>query len=161
MSVNKAKTTESFRNNGGAAINVGTPNNSPISSNLKSKANDVGVFGSAPAATFDVKENFFGVPLGSLNDITTTLNTLYQTPVPSLTKSIHKTESSTSLQYTTAFRNGYYNMYTGKFLVAPTVSSDSFGNDDAARPSRDVPGELVYRTGAKRPVEADYPSKNG
>jgi len=160
MSVNKAKTTESFRNNGGAAINVGTPNNSPISSNLKSKANDLGVFGSTPVRSEDVQDALLA-PFNNLNDLTDTLNTLYQTPVPSLTKSIHKTESSTSLQYTTAFRNGYYNMYTGKFLVAPTVSSDSFGNDDAARPSRDVPGELVYRTGAKRPVEADYPSKNG
>jgi len=160
MSVNKAKTTESFRNNGGAAINVGTPNNSPISSNLKSKANDLGVFGSTPVRSEDVQDALLA-PFNNLNDLTDTLNTLYQTPVPSLTKSIHKTESSTSLQYTTAFRNGYYNMYTGKFLVAPTISSDSFGNDDAARPSRDVPGELVYRTGAKRPVEADYPSKNG
>jgi len=160
MSVNKAKTTESFRNNGGAAINVGTPNNSPISSNLKSKANDLGVFGSTPVRSEDVQDALLA-PFNNLNDLTDTLNALYQTPVPSLTKSIHKTESSTSLQYTTAFRNGYYNMYTGKFLVAPTISSDSFGNDDAARPSRDVPGELVYRTGAKRPVEADYPSKNG
>lgn len=161
MSTNKAIASASLKNNGGYSINAGSPVNSPISASLQSKANDVGVFGSTPALSSSVNNANLLDTTGDMNDITLTLNTLYQTPVPSLTKSIHKTESSTSLQYTTAFRNGYYNMYTGKFLIAPTVSSDSFGNDDAARPSRDVPGELVYRTGAKRPVEADYPSKNG
>lgn len=160
MSVNKAKSTAVFKNNGGSGMNVGTPSNSPITSNLTSNMSKNGDFGSKVVATNDVTTaNIFDI--AQLNDITETLNTLYQEPKPGLTQSIHKTEGATSLLYTTAFRNGYYNMYNGSFLVAPGVQSDSFGNDEAARPSRAVPGELVYKTGAKVPVQDDYEAKNG
>lgn len=37
----------------------------------------------------------------------------------------------------------------------------SFGNDDAARPTADVPGELTYKTGAKLPVQDEYKPYTG
>jgi len=37
----------------------------------------------------------------------------------------------------------------------------SFGNDDAARPTDAIPGELAYKTGAKLPVEDDYKPRTG
>jgi hypothetical protein len=36
----------------------------------------------------------------------------------------------------------------------------SFGTDEAAAPTRGVPGELTYRTGAKLPVQDNYKAKD-
>lgn len=46
--------------------------------------------------------------------------------------------------------------YTG----VKTTTLNNFGTDDAARPSRLVPGELVYKTGRPLPVQDDYKPKN-
>lgn len=37
----------------------------------------------------------------------------------------------------------------------------SFGNDDAARPTRAIPGELTYNKGASTPTNDDYKAKTG
>lgn len=37
--------------------------------------------------------------------------------------------------------------------------STTFSNDEAARPTRAVPGELVFRDGSKTPFQADYKEK--
>jgi hypothetical protein len=60
---------------------------------------------------------------------------------------------------TTAIRAGNFNLYTGKFTVAPTVAADTYNSDSAATPTRDVPGQLVFRTGSKVPVTRDYAAK--
>jgi hypothetical protein len=49
---------------------------------------------------------------------------------------------------------------TGTATVAGTTT-DSFGTDQAARPTRSVPGELVYLATGKTPTQADYPAKTG
>ena len=49
---------------------------------------------------------------------------------------------------------------TGAATVAG-VSTNPFGTDQAARPTRSVPGELVYMATGNLPTQADYPAKTG
>ncbi len=65
---------------------------------------------------------------------------------PEYLDSIHKKESARTARLATAMRAGNYNVITGKF-TSVTVANDSFGNDNAARASFNVPGNLVYRIG--------------
>lgn len=44
---------------------------------------------------------------------------------------------------------------------SPAVTTDSFGTDDAARPTRAIPGEFVYKGGSNTPVNANYGAKTG
>jgi len=88
-------------------------------------------------------------------------------------RSIHKIESIKTRKLTTAIRENKLNQFTGEFDVGfPEVVDDVFYKidsngividnepiDDAANPTREVPGELVYRTGAKQPVTDEYKSK--
>lgn len=60
-----------------------------------------------------------------------------------------------------------WNYVTGRLLNTPTPTNDTFKSidggaivDQAARPSRAVPGEFVYLTASKTPVQKDYPAKN-
>jgi hypothetical protein len=163
MSTYSAKSGLKVKQNGGAAMSAGrNDGTSAISADrLYSKENDLGVFGSTVVSGRDVNSaSVIDTEVGQLNDLNATLNTLYQTPKP-VERSIHKTESSRTLQYTTAFRNGYYNVFTGGFFVDPTSQVDSFGTDDAANPTRETPGELTYRTGAPLAKSSKYESKNG
>lgn len=55
---------------------------------------------------------------------------------------------------------------TGQLLSVPSVTNDTFksidgtGNiDQAARPTRAVPGEFVYLTASKTPIQRDYPAR--
>lgn len=90
---------------------------------------------------------------------------------PSNRRSIHKLEVVRTRRLTSAIRDGRFNVSTGKFDAGfPVVAVDPFydissnttsatSTDDAAAPTRAVPGELVYRTGAKMPVMDDYKKK--
>lgn len=70
--------------------------------------------------------------------------------------SIHKKESIRSRLIVTAG----WNYATGRPLTTPTAQSDSFGNDDAARPSRAVPGEFVIKkNNSPEASMMDYPAK--
>lgn len=61
---------------------------------------------------------------------------------------INYTESSRTSRTTSAIRAGKFNFSTGKFAPAyPVVAVDSFGNDNAARSSYDVPGSISFRVG--------------
>lgn len=91
---------------------------------------------------------------------------------PRLVRSIHRQEKVRTTRYTTAIRAGYWNIYSGQWSTTPTTAVDAFwdnsGNatsatstDQAASPSRSVPGELVYKTGKLEPVQDDYKSKTG
>lgn len=71
-------------------------------------------------------------------------------------QSIHKKESYRSRLIVTAG----WNYTTGRPLTTPTAQLDSFGNDDAARPSRALPGEFVIKESNKKaPSYKDYPAK--
>jgi hypothetical protein len=71
---------------------------------------------------------------------------------------------------TTAIRAGYWNIYTGTWSTTPTTAVDNFwdiandttsstSTDQAATPTRSVPGELTYKLGQPSPVSVDYPAK--
>lgn len=75
-------------------------------------------------------------------------------------RSIHKIESIKTRKLTTAIRTNKFNEYSGEFESGyPQSSTDSFGTDDAANPTKSVPGELTYKIGKKVPVQADYEAK--
>lgn len=78
--------------------------------------------------------------------------------------SIHKKEN----RRTTRMIQAGWNFATGQFLTDPVNALDSFGNDDAARPTRAIPGELVLfvhgpsTDGALAvPLQDDYKAKTG
>lgn len=86
--------------------------------------------------------------------------------VPSQIKSVNSINSVITNKFTTAVRAGYFNVYNGKFVDTDTggaytvpSATDTFPTDNAANVSRLSPGSLTFRTGAKRPVAANYSTK--
>lgn len=94
---------------------------------------------------------------------------------PALVQSIHKiqvagmgySEGVRTRKLTSAIRAGKWNEYAGEFEDGyPQLSTDVFAldpsyEDSAANPSREVPGKLVYKTGAPTIVNDDYKEKTG
>lgn len=83
-------------------------------------------------------------------------------------RSIHKLEHMYSRLVATAIRAGYWNIYTGTWSTDPTVQDDAatWGTDEAATPTRPIPGELTYRTSGQQDgstgygvTEGDYEAK--
>lgn len=70
-----------------------------------------------------------------------------------LSRTVYRTVNTS-----TAFRNGQFNLYTGKYNPAPTVTVDTVATDNAATVSRSVPGKLVFTRGGK-PTSAGYKAK--
>ena len=70
----------------------------------------------------------------------------------------HKLETVTTNQTATAFRAGF-NMYTNEYMDGVTTQDDAMGNDVAARPTRAVPGQLVYQIGGQVPATVNYKAK--
>jgi hypothetical protein len=77
---------------------------------------------------------------------------------PALIQSIHKLETVTTNKTASAFRAGF-NLFTGQFSGAVVTTSDAMGNDVAARPTRSVPGRLVYQIGGQVPATVSYKAK--
>jgi hypothetical protein len=75
---------------------------------------------------------------------------LIRTP---LSKTVYRTVATS-----TAFRNGQFNLYTGKYDPAPLSSVDTVATDNAAVLSRSMPGKLVFTKGGV-PVSANYKAK--
>jgi hypothetical protein len=89
---------------------------------------------------------------------------------PTLVQSIHYQKVQTmgysqgvrTRRLTSAIREGKWNQYTGQFDSGyPVVDADIFENDNAALPTRDVPGVLTYKTGAPTSVTSNYSEKTG
>lgn len=78
---------------------------------------------------------------------------------PGNIRSIHKLEVLRTRKLTTAIRAGYWNIYSGRWGTDPSIVVDTLASDNAASPSRDMPGELVYKTGAPVPVQDNYKAK--
>lgn len=81
-------------------------------------------------------------------------------------RSIHKLEHLYTRRVATAIRAGYWNIYTGEWSTDPVVADDAatWGTDEAATPTRAIPGELTYRVsgmpdGTYGPIQDDYPVK--
>lgn len=89
---------------------------------------------------------------------------------PTLVRSIHYmqicgegcTDGVRTRRLTSAIRNNHFNLYSGQFDVGyPVVASDNFDQDDAARPTRSVPGALTYKSSSLVPVNDVYKGKTG
>ena len=103
-------------------------------------------------------------PISSL--VTTTIagvaNTSILTPGNDgdTVRSINKVETVRSRRFTSAVRANKYNRVTNKFDAGfPVVAVDTVGADDAATPSRSVPGELTYMRGSTTPYNDNYKAK--
>jgi hypothetical protein len=165
-----AVTATSTKNIGGAVINGGT---TTILDSVDLGYSDVGVFGSSVADGTDTDKALSAGTFSYNNQspiakrVTETLsgvtNTVLQSGAdqPGLIRSIHKLEVVRTRRLTTAIRAGYWNIYSGSFTTPPTVAVDTFATDEAATPTRSVPGELTYKTGAPTPVNDNYKEKTG
>lgn len=165
-----AVTATSTNNSGGAVINGGT---TTILDSVDLGYSNVGVFGSSvvdgtntdkalSAGTFSYS-NQSPVAKRVTTELSGVSNTFLQSGAskPGLTRSIHKLEVVRTRRLTTAIRAGYWNIYSGSFTTPPTVAVDTFATDEAATPTRSVPGELTYKTGAPTPVNDNYKAKTG
>lgn len=172
-----AVTSSSTNNNGGSVINGGSTS---LLDSVDLGYSDVGVFGSSvvdgpdtdkalSAGTFSYS-NQAPIAKRVTEELSGVSNNFLQSgaSVPSLTRSIHKLEVLTTRRLTTAIRAGKWNIFKGAFLNNqnqaadnPTVATDSLSSDNAATPTRAVPGELVYKTSAPTPVQDDYKAKTG
>lgn len=150
-------TAASTKNDGGSTLNGGTTS---VLNSVDLGYSDVGVFGSS-VIDGDSADKALSAGVFSYNNekpiakrITTELaggvsNTVLQSGAaqPGLVRSIHKLEVLRTRRLTTAIRAGYWNIYTGQFSTPPTVAVDTLATDDAANPTRGVPGELQYIAG--------------
>jgi hypothetical protein len=179
-----AVTKTSTVNNGGTAINVGS--SATLLSNRALGANNQTVFGSTVVsnATVDYADPALSGGTFAYNNnrptavkLTTTLagsvsNTFLRSGASDLgsRRSIHRQEKVRTTRTTTAIRAGYWNIYTGTWSTTPTTAVDNFwdiandttsstSTDQAATPTRSVPGELTYKLGQPSPVSVDYPAK--
>lgn len=179
-----AVTRTSTVNNGGTAINVGS--SSTILDNRALGANNQTVFGSTVVsnAVVDYADPALsGGTFAYSNNrptavkLTTTLagsvsNTFLRSGASDLgsRRSIHRQEKVRTTRTTTAIRAGYWNIYTGTWSTTPTTAVDNFwdiandttsstSTDQAATPTRSVPGELTYKLGQPSPVSVDYAAK--
>jgi hypothetical protein len=179
-------TPQSTVNDGGAMKANGTTS-SGVVSNVSTPRADLGVFGSAvldnDAADKALPGGVFGFdnkrPIAKKT--TTSLSTVNNDYLkstggnPTGIRSIHKIESIITRKLTKAIRENKWNEYSGKFdLGFPEVSEDVFYKidsngividnepiDKAANPTRQVPGELIYRDGSANPVTDTYKPKTG
>jgi hypothetical protein len=168
-------TLNSTNNNSGVGINLGSAS---LLSSRSLGANRFGVFGSTvidnDSADKALDDGVFAYnnqrPVAKR--VSTTLSTVNNDVLlsgalqPGLIRGIHKLEVLRTRRLTTAIRAGKWNIYKGKFLNNqnqspdnPVVAVDPLEPDAAAAPSRNVPGQLVYRTGAKMPVRDTYKPK--
>lgn len=81
-------------------------------------------------------------------------------------RDIHQRENVWTTRVAQAIRNGDWNPYLGAFSTDPTTADDmsafeTNGVDDAANPTRSVPGELTYRDGSPSPTLDEYSAKYG
>lgn len=165
-----AVTATSTNNKGGAVVNGGT---TTLLDNVDLGYSNVGVFGTAVIDNDSANKALSAGTFSYNNDspiakrVTTTLSGVTNTVLrsgadqPGLIRSIHKLETLRTRRLTTAIRAGYWNIYSGSFTTPPTVAVDSLSTDEAATPTRSVPGELTYKTGAPTPVNDNYKAKTG
>lgn len=164
-------TASSTNNNGGSVLNGGSTS---VLNSVDLGYSDVGVFGSSVIDGDNTDKALSSGTFSYSNQrpiakrITEELaggvsNTTLQSGAaqPGLVRSIHKLEVVRTRRLTTAIRAGDWNIYSGTWATNPTVAVDTFATDEAATPTREVPGELVYKTPAPVPVQDDYKAKTG
>lgn len=155
----------STKNNNGTMMSGGST--STKLSKISIKRNDVSVFASVVAESSVVgntKAISGGVfahdhvkPLTArvTNELAGLVSTALSKTNDPITRSINKIESVTTNRTSTAFRNGNFNLYTGKYSSV-TTATDSLGSDVAANPTGSNPGRLVYQLSKPKPVSTSY-----
>lgn len=179
MSTQKAVSAKSVVNNGGSVVNGGTDFDfHPVLTSRRTAANtNLGVFGSTVVQGTDVTTSTSSPYFAEVNEVlaervkASNINNalLSGAADPVHRRSIHRLEAVRTTLWSTAYRADKFSWYTGRFVAGyPQVSVDdamvvSGGvyQDKAADPTRSLPGQLVYRTGAKVPVTSNYSAKNG
>lgn len=79
---------------------------------------------------------------------------------PQYLRSINSNETHRSVKSSTAIRNGFFNVSTGKFSPGyPATGTDSFGNDNAARSSYAVPGSITFLSNGVTATSQNYEAK--
>lgn len=82
----------------------------------------------------------------------TTFVSAFSWTAPTGNNASNNPQSTTTYSYTESNQNS----------LAYSPNTDGFdGNDNAARPTRAIPGELVMLTGSPTPSQLDYPEKTG
>lgn len=175
-------TGTSTNNDHGTAVNVGA--SATVLETRTLGASNVGVFASTPYDGGSADEALSAGTFAYNNKrpiaqkLTTTISGVSNTTLrsgandQSSLRVIHRQEKVRTNRFCTAFRAGQFNLYTGKYSPAATDAVDAFwdnaGNttsststDQAATPTRAVPGELVYKTGKLAPVMDNYKAKTG
>lgn len=174
-------TSTSTRNNSGTIKANGSVVSGVVASQ-NTVLQDVGVFGSTVVDNNSADKALSAGVFAYDNEspvakkVTTSLagvsNTVLRSGAsdPSNIRSIHKLEVVRTRRQTSAIRAGKFNEFTGKFDAGfPVNEVDDFydiatntlsetSTDNAAAPTRQVPGELTYLVGVT-PVNADYPEK--
>ena len=158
------------RRNSMTLINVGNAN--PIVTKNLDRNEILGYHNANPGNTVKVISNYIskGVTAGRIGSMTSgkyviigntpelagvASTVLKNSSSLGVRKSIHKIEGITTLLQVTA---GW--KLDGTFVAAPSTSSDDFGKDHAARPTRTVPGEFTYTSNGmpkdRRPTSGTY-----
>lgn len=157
-------------NNGGTMVSNGT---SSALNSIITASQPVGVFGSTPVENDDARVAVSGgvfahdhvLPItkrvttelaGVNNDVLSTTG-----GQPELVRSIHKVEDVTTTKFTTAIRDNKYNEFTNVWESGyPVTVTDTFAEDTAANPTREVPGSLTFLYGSPTATGVNYSSKN-
>lgn len=137
-----------------APTKVGVFGSTPIDGDDANKAVSAGVFAHDHVApiTKRVTTELAGVASSVLD------NTGSQ---PDLVRSIHKLETVTTRRTTTAIRDNKWNEYAGVWESGyPVTATDTLATDNAANPTREVPGSLNFLYGGPTASGVNYSSKN-
>ena len=79
---------------------------------------------------------------------------------PQYLRSINSIETHRAVKSSTAIRDGFFNVSTGKFSPGyPATATDSFGNDNAARSSYAVPGSITFMKNGVTATSQNYEAK--
>jgi hypothetical protein len=163
--VNGSDSTPISTNNDGGVIKANGSVNSGVVISVSTPRTNLGVFGSTVldnnSADKAVDEGVFAFnnegPIAK--KISATIGGLPNDFLrsgagdPANIRSIHKIESVTTRKLTTAIRTNKWNEYSGEFDAGfPEVQVDSFGEDAAANPTREVPGQLNYIAGNENTI---------
>lgn len=181
---NGAVTATSTKNNGGVGKNVsGSSVLSDSTGSALGTPDRGGVFASTPIDDGNADKALSGGTFafdggsGAIQRVTKTLSGVskdflqYGAGDVSNDRSIHKREHVRTTDLATKIRAGAWNPTTGKFSPVLAATNDQFwsisgdtlqaaSSDEAAAPTRAVPGELSFHDGSPTIKNADYSPKN-
>lgn len=163
-------TSTSTVNNGGVGMNVGTssiltnrslslPGEKTVFASTVIDNSQVNEAVSAGVLAFENQRGVIRRVTNSLSDVSNDI-LVAGAAVPEQRQSINQTSGTYVTDLTTAIRDGRWNPYSGEFSPVLSGVDVDFGVDNAANPTRAVPGELYYLQGGKLPVTGTYSAKN-